>query len=207
MAKKDPRIDAYISKSAEFAKPVLKHLRRLVHQACPDVQETMKWSFPHFEYQGVLCFMSAFKQHCAFGFWKSSVLSESAAKVNTSNTQAMGQFGRITSIDDLPSERQMLSLIKKAVKVNESKVRPSPRAAKAAPEPVKVPDYFMAALRRDKKAMAVFTNFSPSHKREYVEWVTKSKSDETRERRLVQAIEWMAEGKPRNWKYTRRKSS
>ncbi len=206
MAKKDSRIDAYISKSADFAKPVLKHLRRLVHQACPDIQETMKWSFPHFEHQGVLCSMAAFKQHCAFGFWKSSVLSGSAAKVNTSNTQAMGQFGRITSIDDLPSERQMLSLIKKAVKVNESKVKPSPRAAKTAPKLVKVPDYFMAALRRDKKALAVFENFSPSHKREYVEWVTEAKSDVTRKSRLAQAIEWMAEGKSRNWKYTKRKS-
>ncbi len=207
MAKKDPRIDAYISKSADFAKPVLKHLRRLVHQACPDVQETMKWSFPHFEYKGVLCSMAAFKQHCAFGFRKASVLTGTAAKVNANNTKAMGQFGRITNIDDLPSERQMLSLVKKAVKVTESGVKSSPRAAKAAPKPVRVPDYFMAALRRDKKALAVFESFSPSHKREYVEWVTEAKSDETRERRLAQAIEWMAEGKSRNWKYTRRKST
>ncbi len=207
MAKTDPRVDAYISKSADFAKPILKHLRRLVHQACPDVQETMKWSFPHFEHKGVLCFMSAFKQHCAFGFWRSSVLSETAAKVNSSNTKAMGQFGRITSLEDLPSDRQMLSLIKQAVKFNESGLKANRRVVKSASKPVKVPDYFVAALRRDKKALTVFQNFSPSHKREYIEWVTGAKSDETRERRLAQAIEWMAEGKSRNWKYTRRKAT
>lgn len=119
----------------------------------------------------------------------------------------MGQFGRITSIEDLPSERQMMTLIKKAIKLNESGVKPRGRVSKATPKPVKVPDYFMAALRKSKKALAVFENFSPGHKREYVEWVTEAKSDETRERRLAQAIEWMAEGKSRNWRYTKRKST
>lgn len=135
------------------------------------------------------------------------MLSETAAKVNASNTKAMGQFGRITSLEDLPSDRQMLSLIKQAVKFNESGLKANRRVVKSASKPVKVPDYFVAALRRDKKALTVFQNFSPSHKREYIEWVTGAKSDETRERRLAQAIEWLAEGKSRNWKYTRRKAT
>lgn len=205
MKTKDPRVDAYIAKSADFAKPILKHIRKLVHQACPEVQETIKWNFPHFDYEGGLCFMAGFKQHCAFGFWKASLLDELAGMIETQGPEAMGQFGKITSLADLPSDRKMLSLIKKAAKLNDDGVKPSPSTKKAATQKVKVPEYFLKTLKRDKQAFAMFEKFSPSHQREYVEWITEAKSEETRERRMVQALEWIAEGKSRNWKYMKRK--
>jgi hypothetical protein len=193
----DPRIDAYIAKSADFAQPILKHIRSLVHAACPDVVETMKWSFPHFEHQGVLCSMAAFKQHCAFGFWKGKLFLPQGDELGDN---AMGQFGRITSIDDLPSKKVLLGYIKQAVKLNEEGVK-APKPPKKEKGKLIVPPYFRAALKKSKKAQATFDNFSPSHQREYVEWVTEAKQEATRERRLATAVEWLAEGKSKNWKY------
>jgi uncharacterized protein YdeI (YjbR/CyaY-like superfamily) len=193
----DPRIDAYIAKSAEFAKPILKHLRSLVHAGCTDVVETMKWSFPHFEHQGVMCGMAAFKQHCTFGFWKGKLF---LPKSNDLDENAMGQFGRITSIDDLPSKKVLLGYIKQAARLNEEGVK-APKPPKTKKEKLVVPAYFRAALKKNKKAQTTFDNFSPSHQREYVEWLTEAKQEATRERRLATAIEWLAEGKSKNWKY------
>lgn len=152
MGKRDRRVDAYIEKSQEFAKPILRHLREVVHGACPDVEETIKWGFPHFQYRGMFCSMASFKRHCAFVFYRGRhVLGETEGK-----TGAMGQFGRITAVADLPP-----------------------------------------------KAGAAFDALSPSHKREYVEWITEAKRDETRARRLGKAVAWMAEGKTQNWRYER----
>jgi uncharacterized protein YdeI (YjbR/CyaY-like superfamily) len=198
MGKKDPRVDAYIEKSAEFAKPILKHLRTVVHAACPEAEETMKWSFPHFDYKGeMMCSMASFKGHCAFGFWKGSlVLGDKATE------GAMGQLGRITSIEDLPSEKTLTSYVKKAAKLNDEGVKAerAPRRAKAA---VEVPEDLTRALKKNKKALTAFEAFPPSHKREYVEWIVEAKGEDTRKRRLESAVEWIAEGKPRNWKYAR----
>jgi len=197
MGKKDPRVDAYIEKSADFAKPILKHIRKVVHAACPDVEETMKWSFPHFDYQGIMCSMASFKEHCAFGFWKSAlVLGDKATD------GAMGQMGRITSLKDLPSEKVLAGYVRKAAALNEEgvKVERTPRRPRRALE---TPPDLAAALKRNKKAHAAFESFPPSHKREYVAWIVEAKGDDTRRRRLETAVEWMAEGKPRNWKYTR----
>jgi uncharacterized protein YdeI (YjbR/CyaY-like superfamily) len=193
----DPRIDAYIAKSAEFARPILTHIRSLVHAGCPHVVETMKWSFPHFEHHGVLCSMAAFKQHCAFGFWKGKLFLPEG---NDLGENAMGQFGRITSIDDLPGKKVLLGYIKQAVKLNEEGVK-TPKPPKKEKEKLVVPAYFRAALKKNKKAQATFDNFSPSHQREYVEWITEAKQEATRERRLATALEWLAEGKSKNWKY------
>jgi uncharacterized protein YdeI (YjbR/CyaY-like superfamily) len=197
MGTRDLRVDAYIAKSADFAKPILTHLREVVHSACPDVQETLKWSTPHFMYRGMLCSMAAFKEHCAFGFWKGSLILE-----NGQNLEAAGQFGRITSISDLPPKSVLAGYVKKAMALNESgvKARATPKHPKKS---LRVPDYIMVALRKNKKALATFEGFSPSHKREYVEWIAEAKGEDTRKRRLEQAVEWMAEGKPRNWKYMR----
>lgn len=197
MGTRDPRVDAYIAKSAEFARPILEYLREVVHQNCPDVQETIKWSAPFFDYRGPLCHMAAFRQHCAFGFWKGALFLDAAK-----SEEAMGQFGRITALKDAPGRRVLAGHIRQAMKLNEDGVQPARKARRAAPRPLaEVPEDLAAALQSNRRAAAVFAAFSPSHKREYIEWLTEAKREETRQRRLAQAVEWMAEGKPRNWKY------
>jgi hypothetical protein len=195
MGKKDPRIDAYIAKAPDFAKPILTHVRALVHTACPNVEETMKWSTPTFDYKGIMCGVAAFKQHCAVGFWKHRlVIGEGRAE------KSAGSLGRITSLDDLPSDRALIAYIKKAAKLNDNGVAVE-RERKAPKPPLKAPAYFTAALKKNAAARKTFEAFSPSQKREYLEWVTGSKTDATRDKRLATAVEWMAEGKVRNWKY------
>jgi uncharacterized protein YdeI (YjbR/CyaY-like superfamily) len=194
MGARDPRFDAYIAKSADFAKPILTHLRELVHAACPDAQETVKWQSPSFEYKGLLCGMAAFKEHCTFGFWKHELL------LGDRNGDAMGSFGRITSLKDLPSDRTLSGLIKKAAKLNVEGVK-TPRKPAAPKPPLTVPTFLTSALKKNAAARKSFDAFSPSHKREYVEWLTEAKTDATRDKRLTTALEWMAEGKSRNWKY------
>lgn len=196
MGQRDPRVDAYVAKSADFAKPILTRIRDAVHAACPAVEEDMKWSFPHFMYKGVLCSMASFKQHAAFGFWKSSLVLGDGAK----DMDAMGQFGRLMKTSDLPPQKTLAAYIKKAVALNDEGVK-VPRKPKAPVKPIKVPPDLGAALKKNRKAQAAFDAFPPSHKREYIEWITEAKGDETRGRRLAQAIAWIAEGKSRNWKY------
>ena len=196
MAKKDPRIDAYIAKSAAFAKPILRHLRKLVHEGCPDVEETIKWGSPHFTYHGMLAGMAAFQGHCAFGFWNRALSLPD-------NAQAMGQFGRITALSDLPADKVIIHYVEEAARLNEAgiKGRPRPRRPK---KPLSAPGDLLSALKKNPKARATFDSFSPSHKREYLEWITEAKGEETRKKRLDTAIAWMAEGKPKHWKYMKR---
>ena len=195
MATTDPRVDAYIAKSAEFARPILKHLRAAVHAASPEIEETLKWSMPHFMYKGMLCGMAAFKQHCSFGFWKGKLVADLSE-------EAMGQFGCITKVSDLPPKRALTAYVKKAMALNDAGVKSPTRVKSAKPKAaVKVPDDLVAALKRNKKARATFEGFSPSHRREYVEWITEAKREETRAKRLATTLEWLAAGKSRNWKY------
>ncbi len=203
MASKDPRVDAYIARSAEFARPILKHLRKVVHAGCPEVEETLKWASPHFMYKGMLCGMASFKNHCAFGFWKEALLRGKDKPVAKVEEPAMGQFGRITAIVDLPAEKVLLRYVKAAAALNDQGVKLSRRARPGGRRELQIPDYFLNALRKNRKAVATFNGFSPSNKRDYVEWVTEAKGDETRKRRLDTAVVWMAEGKARNWKYIR----
>ena len=196
LMKTDPRIDAYIDRQADFARPILRHLREVVHAACPDCEEAVKWSSPHFMYKGeMLAGMAAFKQHATFGFWRGSLV------VGEGNEQmsGMGQFGRLTSVDDLPPRGDLQALVHKAMKLTDEGVKP-PRD-KHKKEPFTVPQDMRAALDAQPAAATTFDNFPPSHQREYVEWVTEAKRDETRSKRLAQALEWLAEGKRRNWKY------
>jgi uncharacterized protein YdeI (YjbR/CyaY-like superfamily) len=197
MGNRDPRVDAYIAKSADFAKPILEYLRETVHGAVPGLEETMKWSMPAFYYKGPLCNMAAFKEHCAFGFWKGSLVVGDVAR------EAMGHMGRITSLKDLPPKKELVRLIKEAARLNDEGVKVE-RAPRTAKKPAKTPDDLAAALARNKKASATFENFPPSHRREYIEWITDAKGEETRKRRVAQAVEWMAEGKSRNWKYMKK---
>lgn len=197
MGTKDPRVDLYIARSADFARPILEHLRELIHATCPDVVETMKWSFPHFDYRGsMMCSMASFKGHCAFGFWKGSLIFEDGAK----SDEAMGQFGRITSLKDLPPKKQIAGYIRKAMKLNDegivaARTKTAPRAE------IGVPRELASALTKNSEAQRQFKAFTPGKQREYNEWIAEAKTDATRAKRVAQAVEWIAEGKPRNWKY------
>ena len=202
MAKKDPRIDAYIGKSAEFARPILKHLRKVVHIGCPEVEETVKWGMPSFMHKGILCGIAAFKEHCVFGFWKHKLLFGDNPAAQQRAEEAMGSFGRLTTLTDLPSEAELLRLVKEAVRLNEQGVKSPPKHKPKRKQELVVPEYLTAALKKNKKAQATFDAFSYSHKKEYVEWLTEAKRDETREKRLAATVAWLTEGKARNWKYT-----
>jgi uncharacterized protein YdeI (YjbR/CyaY-like superfamily) len=198
MATKDPRIDAYIAKSADFAKPILKHLRKVVHAGCPQVAETIKWSMPHFDYKGVMCGMAAFKEHCAFGFWKADLILDRDKQAEKSG---MGSFGCIKSLKDLPGEKTLIGYVKKAAALNEAGIKAPGRTQPKKRETLPMPDYFTAALKKNAKARKTFEGFSPSHRREYIQWITEAKREETRNERLATSIKWLAEGKARNWKY------
>jgi uncharacterized protein YdeI (YjbR/CyaY-like superfamily) len=204
MGKKDKRIDAYIVRAQPFAWPILEHLRGLVHKACPEVEETIKWSFPHFDYKGeMMCAMASFKQHCAFGFWKASLMKDKTLVENAKGETAMGHLGKIASLKDLPSDAAMVRYIKEAMKLNDDGIKVVKKKPVTAKE-LEVPDYFLKELKKNKAAQKTFETFSPSNKKEYVMWITEAKTEETRTSRMTTAIEWMAEGKPRNWKYMKK---
>ena len=192
----DPRIDDYIQSAAAFAQPMLVHIRDTVHQACPQVEETIKWGMPTFMHAGgILCGMAAFKKHVSFGYWKHAlVVGDGSAQ------EGMGSYGKMASLKDLPPKKTLLAHIRKAAKLNEDGVKAPAQRKSAKPFPQE-PDDLVAALRKNKAAQATYEAFPPSCKREYVEWITEAKREETRAKRLAQALEWMAEGKRRNWKY------
>ena len=193
MAKKDPRVDAYIKKAQPFAQPILKHLRKIAHTGCPKCTETVKWRMPFFDYKGTVCFMAAFKQHAVFGFWKGKLL------FGNENKGAMGHFGRLTSIKDLPPERRLIGWIRKAAELNERGIQK--KRAPRGKQKISVPTELKAVLAKNAKARKTFEHFSYSHKKEYLEWITDAKRDETRKKRLKTAIQWLAKGKPQNWRY------
>ena len=202
MAKKEKAIDAYIARSADFAKPILNHIRELVHKSCPDVEEKMKWSFPHFDYKGeMMCSMAAFKQHAVFGFWKASLMKDPVLVENAKSEVAMGHLGRITGLKDLPSDKKMTAWIKEAMALTDKGIKLPSKAKATEKKELVVPDYFTKALSRNKKAKQVFEGFSYSNKKDYVEWITGAKTEETRNSRMATALEWLAEGKVRHWKY------
>lgn len=204
MSAKDKRIDVYIAKAQPFAQPILKHLRKIVHKACPEVEETMKWSFPHFDYKGeMMCSMAAFKQHAVFDFWKAKLLNDPKGylqKRSSEGGSAMGHFGRITSLNDLPPDKVIVDFIKQAMQLNDKGIK-LPSKPKEKKKELTIPQYFLTLLEKNKKALATFEAFSYSHKKEYIEWITEAKTDETREKRMKTALEWLSKGKPRNWKY------
>lgn len=203
----DARIDAYIARAAAFAQPILRELRARVHAACPDVVETIKWGCPHFLHaDAILCSMAAFKQHVAFGFWKGALIDGVGGP--GARDDAMGQFGRITALADLPPKRALATTIRQAMRLNEQGAKLPGRARTMPRAEAEVPTALARALVRNAKARRVFEAFAPSHRREYCEWIAEAKREETRERRVAQAIEWLAEGKARHWKYeTRPKAS
>ena len=204
MGKKIKAIDDYITRSADFAKPILTHIRELVHKACPDVEEKMKWSFPHFDYKNeMMCSMAAFKQHAAMNFWKASLMKDPALVENARSEQSMGHLGRISSLKDLPSDKKLTAYIKEAMQLNEEgKKIPSRKPSEN--KQLEVPADLMAALKKNKKALGVFEAFSYSNKKEYASWIAGIKSEETRKKNIITAVEWISEGKIKNWKYLKK---
>ena len=194
MGKKDPRVDEFIAAAQPFARPILKQIRKAVHAGCPDVEEDIKWRQAAFMYKGILCGMASHKAHVTFGFWDQRVGDNSKAD------QAGGQLGRLESVEDLPSEKELIAMVKEAVAKRDAGIKPT-RMKTAPKAPIEMPDYFATALKKNKKAQATFDAFSPSHRRDYLEWITEAKQEATRDRRVAQSVEWLAEGKSRNWKY------
>lgn len=197
MAGHDPRVDAYIAKAPDFAQPILEHLRAVVHASCPEVEEGLKWSMPFFSYRGApLCMIAAFKQHCGFGFWLSRQVVVDKAE------DGMGQFGKLTTVADLPSRQQLACYIRKAVALSQAGVKLSRGKSAAKPAPV-LPPELAAAFRQKQHAAArvSWQAFTPAMQREYVDWIVEAKTDATRQKRLATTLEWLAEGKQRNWKY------
>lgn len=196
MASRDPRIDASIAKSAEFARPILKRLRGIVHEACPQAEEAIKWGMPGFVYRGkILCGMVALKQHASFGFWKhAQVMGQQNPR------EGMGSYGKMIELSDPPPKRRLVADLKKAMRLQEEGANAVGPRKIAAPAPKAPPD-LAAALKKNAKARAAFEASAPSHQREYVEWLTEAKREDIRARRFAQAVEWIAEGKRRKWKY------
>ncbi len=193
---RDPRIDAYLAKVQPFARPILEHVRSRVHAVVPDVEETLKWSAPAFTADGkILLIMAAFKAHAALNFWRGQELRGSEA-----SGDAMGQFGRLTSIDDLPPDAELDALIRQSVDL--AATAPAPRKVKHEPKPPsELHPQFSAALDAHPKAKAALDGFSPSARRDYLDWIADAKQDATRAKRIATAVEWLAEGKKRHWKY------
>lgn len=192
---KNPKVDEYIANTAEFAQPILIKLRALVHKAHPDIEETIKWGMPNFEYKGLLFNMAGFKQHCTFGFWKEKLINGLGE-----NSMGMGSLGKIKTVEDLPDDELLLAYMKEAVLLNENGIK-LPKTTSKKKKELKIPNELIEALKNNQKAKEIFENFSYSHKKEYVEWIVEAKREATKEKRLNQTIEWLEQGKHRNWKY------
>ncbi len=204
MATKDPRVDAYIAEAPEFARPILKHLRKLIHQGCPSAVETIKWGSPFFDYHGLLCGLAAFKGHCSLFFWRDIDIGNLLPKTNTSGA-GMGQFGKLTSLADLPDDSVILTCVRRAVEQRDSPASKPKRARQQAKE-MPVPTDLKKALSTNAKAAATFKDFAPSHRREYIDWIEDAKRPETRDRRLQTTLQWLTEGKPRNWEFLQKRA-
>ncbi|MGY4539067.1 hypothetical protein ACVW0P_003493 [Mucilaginibacter sp. UYNi724] len=203
MENMDARVDAYIEKSVDFAKPILNHLRGLVHRASPQITETMKWSAPFFEYKGVLCFMMAFKQHAGFGFWKADTLPDPHGLIKDEGNA--GSIGKLTTLADLPNDDILIWYIRQAMELKNAPsatiATPKVRKEPATTGVVATPGYLIDLLADNTQAAEYFDNFSPSQKKEYITWFEEAKTEATRDKRLAEGMAWIAEGKTRHWKY------
>ncbi|AEA42884.1 YdeI/OmpD-associated family protein [Fluviicola taffensis] len=204
MKTSDERITNYISKSADFAQPILTQLREIVHDFCPEVEEGMKWSMPFFMYHGkILCSMASFKNHCSFGFWLHSEMSDLHRLFKRSAEGGMGSLGKITSPDDLPKDDQLGAYILEAMNLIEQGTIPRELNPKFKKPLTEIPAELIALLESEPKAKVVFESLPPSHQREYIHWIAEAKREETKQRRLQQTIENLLEGKSKDWKYIR----
>ncbi len=198
-----PQVDAYIARSAEFARPILERIRKVFHKGCPELEETIKWGVPHFDYKGIMGGMAAFKQHVSFGFWKGELMSDPQGLFKADPKQSMCAV-KASKPADLPPEKVLVAYVKQAAKLNDEGKKVSRMTGKGTrkdAKDIKPPADLLAALKKNKKALAAFEGFNYSNRKDYVEWITEAKQEATRQKRLATAIEWMAAGKPRNWKY------
>ena len=199
--------NTYFLKSQDFAIPILEHLQYLVHKACPEVEEALKWSFPHFLYKGkILCSMASFKEHCAFGFWLAPEMKD-PDKIFMRDKEgvesAMGHLGKIKSLKDLPSDKILLKYIKEAMLLIDQGVTLSSKTKNKKADEIPLPAEVLNRLKKNKSALTFFDSLSASQKNEYTNWILDAKQESTKERRIVQMIEQLSEGKTRNWKYER----
>ena len=203
MSRTDPAVDAYIEKAPDFARPILEKIRKIFHRADPRIEETVRWSAPHFDHKGMLGGMAAFKKHVSFGFWKAPLMRDPKKLFVGGGAQSSFAI-KVEKLSDLPPERVLVAYVKEAVELNEKGVKTPKKKAPPKKAP-RVPADLAAALKKNARARAAFEGFSPSHRREYVEWIEEAKRDETRAKRLKTTLEWLAEGKPRNWKYMKKR--
>lgn len=200
----NPAFDDYINKAQPFAQPILTYIRALIHQTCPLVEEKIKWGMPFFYYKNeMLGNMAAFKNHCSFGFWKAALMSDKTLMYTAKTEVAMGHLGKISSLKDLPTKAKFVGFIKEAMALNDAGIK-VPKVKKEAPA-LETPNALADALKPNKKAKAVWDKFPPSHKKEYIQWIVEAKTEATQQKRITQALEWITEGKHRNWKYDTKK--
>ncbi len=201
----DPRVDKYIVMAQPFAQPVLIKLRALIYKACPGVTETIKWGMPSFEYMGPLCSFASFKNHCSFGFWKTSLIKDPEKYLQKRSAQggeAMGNLGKMTSVQDLPPARVMIDFIRQAMQLNAAGIRVEKK--KLVPNSLPTPPELQKALNKNNKARFYYDKFSPSQQKEYNQWIADAKTIVTQKKRIKDAIEWISAGKIRNWKYVKK---
>jgi len=203
MGTRDAKVDAYIQKSPAFAQPILLHLREIIHKACPTVEEKMKWSFPHFDYKGMMCSMAAMKEYCVLSFWKASLMADSHKVFASVEEKAMGNLGKIKTVKDLPAEKVLIAYVKEAMQLNDTGVK-LPSRTKTITADITVPEDFEKMLKKNKAAAGNFAAFTPGKKKEYLGWFDEAKTADTRNKRMETAIEWIAENKIRNWKYEKK---
>ncbi len=202
--KLNQKVDQYIANSKPFAQPILNHLRKLIHNACPEVEETIKWQFPFYVYKGSnLCDTASFKSHCSMGFWLAVLMKDPHKVFIKGENRGMGNFGKLESLDDLPSDQIILEYLQEAMDLIDAGKK-LPRKDPSTRKKLVVPDYFQARLDKNLKALATFENFSYTNKKDYIEWITEAKTEATREKRIETTLEWLEEGKIRNWKYVKK---
>lgn len=201
--KHNPKVDAYAEKAEDFAKPILAHLRALIHATCPEVVEEVKWGIPHFDYKGdMMCILAAYKKHCSFTFYKDVLMDDARLKANDSLPAAKRFMGKLTDVADLPPNRELKSWIKEAMALNEQGVKLPARESRT-PKEVDMPAAFAEKLQANPKITKIFESKSPSFQKEYKVWIGEAKTDATRDKRIEEAMAWIAEGKGRFWKYAK----
>jgi uncharacterized protein YdeI (YjbR/CyaY-like superfamily) len=198
---RNPKFDAYLAASEDFAKPIMMHLRSLLHTTCPEVVEELKWGIPHFDYKGeMMCIFAASKKHCSFGFWKDALMADPRLKANSSLPAIKRFMGKLTKIEDLPTDVELIGFIREAMTLNENGVKLPPREAKT-PKTLAMPPGFAEKLAENPTAKQEYDSKSDSFRKDYLVWITDAKTDATRQKRIEESVAWIAEGKGRFWKY------
>ncbi|MEM9410128.1 MAG: YdeI/OmpD-associated family protein [Planctomycetota bacterium] len=203
MPKLDPRVDQYIENSPEYAQPILSKIRKAFHKGCPEVEEAIKWGCPHFLHHGMLGGMASFKKHVSFGFWRSKELEDPEELFETGTGKKASMCNaHVHNLKELPTQKVLVDYVRRATILNQTS--PSPKKASTKKISTEIPTDLADALKKNTKAKKTFESFAPSHKRDYIEWINEAKRKATREKRLATTIEWLSEGRRRNWKYETR---